>query len=76
MSDKRYKYCYVHLCENNNKKNPEKVFINVPKSKLMREKWLELAWRDPQMRKDLTVLHFCEDHFNVSFIYLIYIFIM
>lgn len=47
MNSKGYKWCVVPNCENNTKKTPEKLFINVPRNKIMRKKWFTLARRDP-----------------------------
>ncbi|KAH9635196.1 hypothetical protein HF086_009536 [Spodoptera exigua] len=65
MNEPSYKYCSVPLCDNTTLKNPEKLFVHVPKLKLLRKKWLNLARRDPKMTSDKSTLYFCEDHFNL-----------
>ena len=54
------------------KKNPRKSFVYVPHKKKMRNKWLNLARRDPKAISLNTTIYFCEDHFNIRFYFIDY----
>lgn len=65
------KSCMVPQCRNTSLKNPNKMFVPVPRMHL--NKWMRLAGRDPYAisLKNVAKLMICEDHFNVSkFIYI------
>lgn len=47
MNSKVYKRCPVAEGKNTSKKTPNKLFIYVPHKKGVRNKWLNLAHRDP-----------------------------
>lgn len=61
---KSYRACFVPSCGNNSKKNPDKVFVVVPKESKKRQKWFNLARRGDTP----TNSHYycCQDHLNVS----------
>lgn len=61
-----YKWCVVPQCTNTSIKTPKKMFVNIPKNKKIREKWLKLAHRNPKDISASTNAFMCEDHFNVS----------
>lgn len=68
MSDvhqNRIKYCFVPLCENNNKKCPDKLFVFVPRTENIRKKWFSVARRADTPNLS-TNYYCCQDHFNVS----------
>lgn len=67
MNSKVYKWCAVPQCVNTSIKTPNKLFIYVPRNKTMRNKWLNLARRDPTAISLNSPIYFCEDHFDVSF---------
>ena len=47
MNSKVYKWCAVPQCINTSLKTPNKLFVYVPHKKTVRDKWLNLARRDP-----------------------------
>lgn len=61
-----YKWCAVPGCTNTSIKTPEKLFISLPKNRKIRDKWMQLARRNPRDISDKTTPFFCEDHFCVS----------
>ncbi|XP_049795312.1 zinc finger and SCAN domain-containing protein 31-like isoform X1 [Schistocerca nitens] len=61
-----YKWCMVSKCTNTSIKNPEKLFLCVPKNEKMRKIWLQLARRDPNEIAVSTCVYFCEDHFDLE----------
>ncbi|CAH0725615.1 unnamed protein product, partial [Brenthis ino] len=60
-----YKMCAVPMCISTTIKNPEKLFIHVPKSPKRRKQWLQLARRDSKFTSDKSTIFFCEDHFDL-----------
>lgn len=66
MNSKVYKWCAVPQCKNTSITTPNKVFVHVPYKKIIRDKWLKLARRNPNDVKTNSPLYFCEDHFDVS----------
>lgn len=62
------KYCFVPLCNNNDKQNPDKVFFSVPKDAKTRKKWFKVARRSDADSPSKTIYFCCQDHFNVSFL--------
>lgn len=57
--------CFVPSCTNNNDDNPEKLFLTVPlRDKNRRKMWLNAVGLDVDANL-ATVLHACEDHFEV-----------
>lgn len=66
MNPNVYRWCAVPQCNNTSIKTPNKLFINVPMKKKVRNTWLSLARRDPAAISDNSVIYFCEDHFDVS----------
>lgn len=66
MNSKTYKSCAVPLCSNTWNKTPNKLFIYAPHDKIIRDKWMNLAGRDPSEIKLNSRAYFCEDHFEVS----------
>ncbi|XP_046959359.1 uncharacterized protein LOC124536708 [Vanessa cardui] len=65
MNSKVYKSCAVPLCKNTSLVNPNKLFVYVPHKKIIRDKWLKLARRNPNSVATNTPLYFCEDHFDL-----------
>lgn len=61
-----YKWCVVPKCTNTSLKTPQKVFVSVPTNPKKRNKWLQLARRDPKSILSHTNVFMCEDHFDVS----------
>lgn len=61
-----YRWCIVPNCKNTTLKTPEKLFNRVPNDFHMGNIWLELSGRDPSKLSTKSLLHLCEDHFNVS----------
>ncbi|KAI5637172.1 THAP domain-containing protein [Phthorimaea operculella] len=53
-------------CTNTSIKTPEKLFVSVPKDVKVRQKWLQLARRDPRHISRNTNAFFCEDHFDME----------
>ena len=53
------------MCTSITIRTPGKVFINVPKDKNIRKKWLTLARTDPASLMTQTSSYFCEDHFEI-----------
>lgn len=47
MNSKVYKWCAVPQCINTSIKTPNKVFVSVPRKKIIKDKWLKLARRNP-----------------------------
>ncbi|KAL0840034.1 hypothetical protein ABMA28_015358 [Loxostege sticticalis] len=66
MNSKVYKWCAVPQCKNTSITTPNKVFVHVPYKKIIRDKWLKLARRNPNDVKTNSPLYFCEDHFDRS----------
>lgn len=66
MNSKVYKWCAVPQCKNTSIKTPNKLFIYVPNKKIIRDRWLNLARRDPSVISTNSSIYFCEDHFDVS----------
>lgn len=58
------KWCFVPMCQNTELKNPDKVFITVPKSDELRRQWFRAAHREFLGSK--SSFYCCEDHFDVS----------
>lgn len=71
MKRKFSKNCAVFKCSNTYVKNPEKVFIHVPRDITIRTTWLTLARSDRSKfhLKSTSNIYFCEDHFDVCIIY-------
>ncbi|KAL0859608.1 hypothetical protein ABMA27_010739 [Loxostege sticticalis] len=65
MNSKVYKWCAVPQCKNTSITTPNKVFVHVPYKKIIRDKWLKLARRNPNDVKTNSPLYFCEDHFDL-----------
>ncbi|XP_045456129.1 uncharacterized protein LOC123665951 [Melitaea cinxia] len=65
MNSKVYKWCAVPQCKNTSIKTPKKVFVHVPNKKIIRDKWLKLARRNPNDVVSNSPLYFCEDHFDL-----------
>ena len=70
MSYFYYHWCAVPKCKNTSKKTPNKLWIHVPNEINMRKLWFKVAKRDPESLCEKTRLYFCEDHFNVSIIFI------
>lgn len=66
MNSNVYRWCAVPQCNNTSIKTPNKLFINVPITKKVRNTWLNLARRDPVIISPNSVLYFCEDSSLVS----------
>ena len=66
MNSKVYKWCAVPLCKNTSIATPNKLFVYVPNKKIVRDKWLKLARRNPSDVVINSSIYFCEDHFDVS----------
>ena len=59
-----YRCCFVPKCGNTSKKQPDKVFVCVPKDKKVKKKWFKVSNR---LTKPTDSNYFCcEDHFDVS----------
>ncbi|XP_045497584.1 uncharacterized protein LOC123695719 [Colias croceus] len=65
MNSNTYKCCAVPQCISTTIKTPNKVFVHVPNNKLIRNKWLKLALRNPNDVVTNSPLYFCEDHFDL-----------
>ncbi|XP_045477109.1 uncharacterized protein LOC123682509 isoform X2 [Harmonia axyridis] len=65
MNSKVYKWCMVPMCKNTSITTPNKLFLYVPNKKIMRDKWLELAGRNPAEIVSNSPVYFCEDHFDL-----------
>ena len=64
--NKCYRWCFVPKCKSTSVKNPEKIFLCVPKGE-PRKKWYKTVRRDMCPTTSLTsTIYCCEDHFNVS----------
>lgn len=61
----RFKYCFVPGCSSSALKDPEKIFITVPKGEC-RLKWLKQVRREPGSLSLQSTMYCCEDHFDVS----------
>ena len=61
-----YKWCIVPQCTNTSIKTSQKLFVSVPTNPKRRNKWLQLARRDPNSILSHTNVFMCEDHFDVS----------
>jgi len=72
MSQKKstYKYCFVPKCESTSIKTPDKLFLSVPKEKKKRILWCKVV-RRADMGRPNNHYYCCEDHFNVSYTYLL-----
>lgn len=67
MDKKTYKKrCFVPLCNNDNHKNPDKIFFSVPKDPDIRKKWFQVSRRADFNSLNKTSYFCCQDHFNVS----------
>ncbi|GBL71976.1 hypothetical protein AVEN_123075-1, partial [Araneus ventricosus] len=63
----RYKYCIVPKCSNTTVTAPDKLFINVPKTYVIRKKWCKAMKRDPKLNPESSassIRHVCGDHFD------------
>ena len=63
-----YKYCIVPKCTNTTRKTPDKVFFRISSDAKIRKQWCKVMRRDNISPK--SCLYCCEDHFNVSVLYL------
>ena len=61
------KRCFVPMCDNNDKTNPDKIFFCLPKDLEMKKKWFKAARRVDLPSK--TIYFCCQDHFNVSVLF-------
>ena len=68
LKKQRYICCFVPLCQNNNKKNPNTLFFHVPNNEEVKKKWFRAAHREFINTK--TVHYCCQDHFDVEIIFL------
>lgn len=66
----------VSTCKKTSIKTPKKLFVRVPDVAKMRNKWFQLAHRNPEEISHKSVVFFCEDHFDVSkqFLFMIFAF--
>ncbi|XP_026743981.1 uncharacterized protein LOC113505464 isoform X8 [Trichoplusia ni] len=62
-----YKSCAVPGCTNTTIKTPAKLFVTVPKNTKVRNKWFQLASRNPKEIRHNTVVFFCQDHFDLPY---------
>lgn len=60
------KWCVVSQCTNTSKRAPQKLFVSVPTNPKRREKWLQVARRDPNSILSHTNVFMCEDHFDIN----------
>lgn len=65
MNTKTYKMCEVPMCGNTSIKAPDKLYIYVPHSATVRQKWFKLAGVDSTEVPLKSKVYFCEDHFDV-----------
>lgn len=75
MNTNVYRWCAVPQCSNTSVKTPNKLFIQAPMKKKVRNMWLNLARREPTAISPKSILYFCEDHFDVSIYFIYYIII-
>nr|XP_034194773.1 uncharacterized protein LOC117610999 [Osmia lignaria] len=59
-----YRWCFVPLCLSIQLKNPEKLFIQVPRNEKVRNLWFKAAHRTDQPTN--SNYYCCEDHFNLQ----------
>ena len=67
---KGYRACFVPLCGNNSKKNPDKVFVHVPMDAKKKQLWFNLARHSDTPTNSHH--YCCQDHLNVSTLYVKY----
>lgn len=67
MSSKFYKCFEVPQRASTSIKTLEKLPMHVPPTGKRRKMWLELVRRDPARVFKQSLMHFCENHFDVSF---------
>lgn len=61
---KKYaRWCFVPLCTNTDRKNPDKVFVSVPRLESIRKKWFLASNRVFDGSK--SCFYCCEDHFDL-----------
>lgn len=63
-----YKYCMVPKCKNTIRNTPDKWFFRIPTDAKVRKQWCNAMRRDNV--SPISCLYCCEDHFNVSMLYL------
>jgi len=62
------RYCFVPQCQSTSLRNPDKMFISVPRDENVKLKWFNAVRRDLRFVSSSSKTHFsvCEDHFDVS----------